>query len=366
MYYAYRRLSWLHEWHIQYLHRRDFKKVAIQAYHDNPELNGSLEDYLACMKKQYVRLDEYLDRYELWKLSDEERDQFISLAQMRCIYRKTINMDVIRVFKHKETFLKHYSDFVYRKWSLARDISFETFKEWLGESDLIIKPTDGSHGREVLKVSSDIAPDDIRNAFQDAQKGNMLVEECLRAHPAIEAFHPSSLNTVRVVTISNGTKFCVFGALLRMGRHGSVIDNTSAGGVYASIDVNTGILETTGIDNNGNVYDVHPDSGIPIKGFQIPYWKEIVDTCHRATSIFPGLIFAGWDICVLPDGKIEFVEGNSTPDFDGGMQVPKKTGVKYRLRDTFVELYGYDPLTLLSVTSKCPNGYCLAREGFLY
>jgi hypothetical protein len=64
------------------------------------------------------------------------------------------------------------------------------------------------------------------------------------------------------------------------------------------------------------------------------------------------MIFAGWDLCVTPDGSIEIIEGNHAPDFDGGMQAPLKTGVKAKMRDTVKHLTGTDPTKLISIWSK--------------
>ena len=166
------------------------------------------------------------------------------------------------------------------------------------------------------------------------------------------AFHPASLNTIRVVTISNGDRCEVFGALLRMGAHGSVIDNTHAGGVYAPINVETGTIDIPAIDAHNNHYDVHPDTGKQIKGFHIPEWGRIVATCKEATRTLPDIHFAGWDLCVNQAGQVEIIEGNHAPDFDGGMQAPLKIGVKKRLQKTVMDVMGIDPLPLISVWKK--------------
>jgi glutathione synthase/RimK-type ligase-like ATP-grasp enzyme len=152
-----------------------------------------------------------------------------------------------------------------------------------------------------------------------------------------------------VVTISNGDRCEVFGALLRMGAHGSVIDNTHAGGVYAPINVKTGIIEIPAIDAHNNHYDAHPDTGKPIKGFHVPEWERIVATCKEASRTIPNIHFAGWDLCVNQKGQVEIIEGNHAPDFDGGMQAPLKIGVKKKLQQTVMNVLGVDPLPLISV-----------------
>lgn len=110
-----------------------------------------------------------------------------------------------------------------------------------------------------------------------------------------------------------------------------MVDNAHAGGIFAQVNVETGIVESDGINVNGRTFSVHPDTLLPIKGFCIPLWEEIKKTCIEASYITPENIITGWDVVINDKGEIEFVEGNHGPDFDV-MQSPLKVGVKKRLK----------------------------------
>ena len=99
------------------------------------------------------------------------------------------------------------------------------------------------------------------------------------------------------------------------------------GGVFARIDVSTGIITTEGITTNGNSYILHPTSYKQIIGFQIPHWKEIVETCRQASHTIPEAKIVGCDIAIRKDYSIVIIEGNHMPDFDV-MQSPARKGVK--------------------------------------
>lgn len=314
---------------------------------ENPK-HGSYRDYKKAFKKHRVTYSEYMYSYEYWRLNEEERDEFISTSEMQCIYRKLGKRGVRNVFHDKVEFLKLFSGFIHRKWALAKDLSFEQFQAMVQQFDCIAKPIDGTRGDGIFKIrASEVSY--WNGLYAKCVNENILLEECLQACDEIAAFHPSSLNTIRVVTISNQDKCVVFGALFRMGAHGSVIDNTHAGGVYAPINVETGTIEIEAIDSQNHHYANHPDTGTPIKGFRIPQWDQIVVTCKAATKNIPDIHFAGWDLCVTKDGQIEIIEGNHAPDFDGGMQAPLKIGVKRKLQNTVKEVMGVDPLKLISV-----------------
>lgn len=318
---------------------------------------GSFPDYCLSLKKHRVTFDEYMYKFEFWKLNEAQRDEFISCSEMQCIYRKTVQPEVKSVLWNKVLFLNKFSAFVQRRWIEVGKSDYETFREMLLLSDCVAKPIEGWRGQGVKMVNRINEEEDVRGLFTECVEHNFLLEERLHACKEIEEFHPQSLNTIRVVTISNPERYVIFGAILRMGTGDSIIDNTHNGGVFASIDVNTGIIETDGLDSKGNTYVVHPDTGKTIKGFKIPYWDKVVETCGQATKVLPKLIFAGWDVVVMEGGRIALIEGNHGPDFDGGMQAPKKIGVKQRLRKDVMDLQGFDPLEFIPIWSRTLNGY---------
>lgn len=339
------------EIHIYFDERKRFFLEAKKRFATEKPQHGSYKDYRKAFKKHRVTYSEYMYSYEYWHLDEKERDEFISTSKMQIIYRKLGDSEVREVFHDKVRFLTAFSPFVHRWWAMAQSLTLEEFKTKAAEFDIIAKPVDGTRGEGIFKIIGKIVTD-WQHLYDRLVKDNCLLERCVTACDELAAFHPASLNTIRVVTISNGDHCEVFGALLRMGAHDSVIDNTHAGGVYAPINVRTGTIDIPAIDAHNAHYDVHPDTGKPIKGFHIPEWESIVTTCKEASRLIPNIHFAGWDLCVTKDGQIEIIEGNHAPDFDGGMQAPLKIGVKKKLQQTVMKVMGVDPLRLISVWKK--------------
>jgi len=344
-------ISLFREVYILYGERRLFFPEAKNRFLAEKPRSGSYNDYKRAFYNHRVTYSEYMFSYEYWRLDEAQREEFISTSQMHCIYRKLGDKEIREIFHDKPRFLALFKNFVHRKWALATELSLEEFKGMVMAMDCIAKPIDGTRGDGIFKISAD-SVEDWNELYSKCQKSNILLEECIEECDELACFHPSSLNSIRVVTISKDDKCVVFGALFRMGAHGSVIDNTHAGGIYAPINVETGIIEIAAIDGHNDKYERHPDTNRPIKGFKIPYWEQIVDTCKEATRIIPNIRFAGWDVCVNKSGQIEIIEGNHAPDFDGGMQAPLKIGVKKRVQQTVLEVMGVDPLQYISVFKK--------------
>jgi hypothetical protein len=54
----------------------------------------------------------------------------------------------------------------------------------------------------------------------------------------------------------------------------------------------------------------HPDSGAPIEGFALPYWREVRELAITAHRTFPAMVSVGWDIAITASGPV-LVEGNA-------------------------------------------------------
>ena len=344
LYYTYREFVMLKE------DRKQLWKGAVKMFDEEHPKQGSLADYKRALRRHRVSYNEYMNCYKFWQLDEKQRGEFISDQEMRCIYRKTVQAIVNLRFKNKVEALKFFGEFVHRKWMYPKEETFETFSAFVNTMDCLAKPVKGSLGSGIVLIKK-ADSNNLEELYNQCCENDCVVEEKLCGCEELAEFHPQSLNTLRVFTISKGDRCEVVASMLRLGIGDSIIDNASAGGIVAFVDVETGIVYGDGADKHGNNYAVHPDSGKAFKGFVIPYWKEVVDTCKKMSLLVPELVFAGWDVCVLQDGAVELVEVNSYSNMSG-LQTAYHRGLKPRLRTIGKEVLGYDPVKLTSIWSK--------------
>ena len=334
--------------------RKTFYEEAVRRFEKEKPSHGSLEDYKEALYHHRVSYQEYMFGYEFWRLNKEQRNEFISQREMWCIYRKTIHYNVRKHFIDKVLFLRTFDSFIHSKWIWPKELSLEEFLDFISTRTCIAKPLRGEQGKGIFIIKDDKEGEKLYHYCKD---NNYLIEELISECDELRNFHPQSLNTIRIVTISGKGKSVVLGALLRMGTNNSFLDNTHSGGIFAAINTSTGEIQTDGLDLDGNKYIKHPNSGITIKGFVIPRWNECVEICKKATNVVPETYFAGWDICILPNGQIELIEGNSAPDVDGGLQVPLKKGIKYKIESIGKDLFDFNPISLISIWSRSYKKY---------
>lgn len=251
--------------------------------------------------------------FGIYKNGIDEGNKFITAeynARMKTRYCDW-RAESLNYFKNKGTFNKEFKEFVTRKWFLNTEITFDEFKEIVnGLNKIIYKPIDGLEGRGIRIFSlpkDESALLDVYNEIINEPEG--IVEEFIVQHPAISEIYPNAVNTIRVMSFLDNGKGKVLNAVMKFATYSNV-DNYYQGGLAVGVDVETGVLCTDGVDYQGNIYKLHPYSNKELKGFKIPFWKELVAMIEEAAKVHPEQPYIGWDVSITPKGP-EIVEGNN-------------------------------------------------------
>lgn len=251
-----------------------------------------------------------LNRYEIYRKYNDRRDLplFHDKYRVYQVFREYYQREVcpVRFSRDRDGFL----DFA------ARHPKF------------IVKPTDKSCGYGVR--ITDTSAQDPETLFRKLLKsGHHICEELVRPHPVTERLNPTSLNTVRVVTILENDNVRLFRPFLRIGRYGSDVDNGGVGGIIVPIDAETGQLARSGRDETGRWYTAHPDSLIKFADITLPMWSDAVTLAKKLANIHPRSRCIGWDIAATPSGWV-MIEANICGQFIG-QQMTDRTGRKKEL-----------------------------------
>jgi hypothetical protein len=141
-----------------------------------------------------------------------------------------------------------------------------------------------------------------------------IIEKYFSQHPILAELNPSSVNTIRIWVRQQGANVTVLGAVLRLGRKDSLVDNSAEGGILAYLDSEQGKLglgRTTDIFSA--LFEYHPDSNAKISGRQLPHWPACIELAKRTLRSFPMASFAGLDLAIGHDGPV-IIEMNLNPD----------------------------------------------------
>lgn len=270
--------------------------------------------------------DEYF-LYDYPNLNTQGRESFIT-DKIRWDFYARMNLDENKeLFNNKRKAYERFGSFYHRElMEVLGDDDADAFRAFVQRhSRFIVKPIDGSGGKGVYITSAERYPS-LDAMFADIRKnGPVVLEELICQSQEMAALHPASLNTVRVPTLKLKDRVVVFRPFLRIGCGDSVVDNAASGGVFIAVDAATGICNTEGVDEFGNRYLRHPDTGVVLPGFQIPRWEEAVALANQLAQVVESNHYVGWDLALTDDGWI-MVEGNPRGQFV--IQIATRKGVK--------------------------------------
>ena len=202
----------------------------------------------------------------------------------------------------------------------------------------ILKPAGAAMGRGIRLIETakyetlDAVFADILNDC--IGKNSIVCEELIIQHESMAKIHPESVNTVRICSYYNGSDTNIVYAMLKAGRGTSIVDNGGAGGMLTSINFETGIIDSDAADEAGGVYTEHPDTGFVFRGFQIPYWSELIEMVKEIAPELPGVPMIGWDFALSEDKGWQLIEGNEMGQICT-IQIPTKRGMRKELTERF-------------------------------
>lgn len=234
----------------------------------------------------------------------------------KCVYNSLKDFDDKAVlFKNKMKTYEALKPFYKRDIIEVKDFSdYQKFVDFANKNrTFIVKETLGSLGRNVNKIT--ISKElDAKTVFLNILRyGGCICESWIEQSDIFKQFNESSVNTVRIVGIYDGEKVHRMHSIIRTGRSGAIVDNAAQGGIFAEVNVDTGEVVSDGYTEiNTDHFEVHPDSKVKFKGFQIPYWDELIELINEMHKLCYPISLAGWDLALTDNGWV-LVEGNSKP-----------------------------------------------------
>ena len=151
-----------------------------------------------------------------------------------------------------------------------------------------------------------------------------MVEELLIVHPEMAAISTDGVPDIRVVVYRGAPAM----AMTRLPTHRSGgRANIHQGAVAAGVDLGTG--RTTHAIQQSRPITVHPDSGEPLIGREIPGFKDLLSIAVRAADE-TGLGYVGADLVVDAQRGPVLLEMNARPGLM--VQLANRAGLLPRLR----------------------------------
>lgn len=267
-------------------------------------------DSLYCIAKYGALADDYIS-LAFYEKTSEERKQYVTSGNKRLFYQKFYDDEARDVLGHKNLFSKRFNKYIHRAWIYTEDVTPEQIREFIkSQGRVIVKPTTSTWGIGVgIKTIND-----VEAIIEDVRKGNhYMIEEVIVNHPDVSRVNPDSVNTLRVETCLDAQGgFHLLNVLFMVGTTKTIVSNCHSGGMMCHVDVKTGCIDNAGYNPRGIWYEVHPASGIKLRGYKLPFIDKLEEYIQGVCQVLPNARYVGWDVVITPDG-FELIEGNFCP-----------------------------------------------------
>lgn len=245
----------------------------------------------------------------------------------------------------KELLIRHRipTPAVYARIERAHDLR-SILHDPLFPSDFALKPARGSEGRGIIiitgkkdgrwvKASGEtLSFDDLEYHTVNILAGlfslggaddRAILEYRVKSHPVFAPLVYRGVPDVRIILYKGVPAM----AMLRLPtRQSDGKANLHQGAVGAGMDLMTGV--TRGGVCRNRFIERHPDTGEPIAGLKVPFWRELLDISVRTFGIF-GLGYMGIDFVVDEKMGPLILELNARPGLS--IQIANRRGLIPRL-----------------------------------
>ena len=242
----------------------------------------------------YNYIQPYFNNYRLSKALDN-----------KCYYHK-----MFQGIPQPKLVAYRLNNFWYIDDEIATEGIADVFRVLQNETEVFVKrATDcgGGHGVTYLKCQGLTI-----EAFEKLIRGfsdDIAIQRGIKQHSALAKINPSSVNTIRLITLLEKDSVCVLSPILRMGVGDTKVDNCSSGGMTIGVTLD-GKLKKYACANKRNLVTQHPTSNVIFEGYPIPSFDRVKAMVLQASYMVPHFRMVSWDVSVLEDGTPILIEAN--------------------------------------------------------
>jgi hypothetical protein len=180
----------------------------------------------------------------------------------------------------------------------------------MGKKFIIKDSLEGKGGNDIEFSDGNLSGEQIDQMFLKYGE-NFVVSEILVQDGPLHAVNPTSVNTIRMMSMLLEDRVEILSCVLRIGGTGARVDNFSQGGIVCGITPD-GITKNYAWDHLGNRYEECHPNGNKFSGIKIPNFEEAKEVVKRQHMRLPYFKLISWDL-MLNGNEVGFIEFNLSP-----------------------------------------------------
>lgn len=185
----------------------------------------------------------------------------------------------------------------------------------------LVKPSLDGHGQgRGIKLFNPGEENELIHYIENNELGqsNFIVQEWIDQHAILSEIFPSSVNTLKIITLRVRNKIKYLMSRFNIGRGDMIVDK---GGYFAGVNDN-GYVNSFAFDTkNFKKCEYHEDTGKKFSDIRVPSFNRAVEMCKKAHKYLLHFDMASWDIAIDRDGKPLLIEVNIQSQGVGYIQI---------------------------------------------
>lgn len=161
-----------------------------------------------------------------------------------------------------------------------------TKEQWIDiiakEPAVFVKVAADSCGGKGVKFIQQSNMEEL-DKFLEKQSADLVVQRPFVQHPSFAKLNPSSVNTLRILTLLTDTGVKFYSSIVRMGVGNTKVDNASQGGIFCGLE-DDGTLKDTAHRLSGESFKTHPDNDMAFAGYRIVGLDKAKDLIKKSAS----------------------------------------------------------------------------------
>lgn len=273
---------------------KKYKSVPMVYHNFYTEKNGDFYKEYIPDEIYYNYLQPHFNNYRLAKALDN-----------KCYYHK-----MFQGIPQPKLVAYRLNDFWYIDDKYVPQGISSVFDALQNEKEVFVKrATDSGGGHGVRYLDCDGLTFETFEELIRGFTGDIAIQRGITQHSLLAKLNPSSVNTIRCITLLEKDDARVLSTVLRMGVGETKVDNSSSGGITVGVTPD-GILKKYACMNKRNLIAEHPTSNVVFEGYTLPSFESVKELALKASSMVPHFRMVAWDFSVLVDGTPVLIEAN--------------------------------------------------------
>ena len=276
------------------IYKNIFKAVSSLKSSTNFSRSYLIKDIILSSFKCNISLEEY-QLFNIYNIPMAKRLNILTKKDNKRLIKLNNDKTLIEITKTRHKFNKKFYAFLNYKWLELTGENITEFSKFIEDKEYIYAKYDLKAQNDTKKIKIDTK--NYTNVYNDLYLSKMnIIESAIEQEESIKRLNPDNLSFIRFIMFNNE----IIASYLVTSKVNSEV--IPANEIIASINIDTGLIDSPGYDFDKNVYEEHPLTKEPILWLPIPKWPRTKRLVTKIATTLMNDKYLSIDIVVTNDG----------------------------------------------------------------